>query len=181
MLKRPSSRRKGGNEEVNLNLVPMLDALVTLIAFLLFTMSFMSFVSIESPVPVASTNELERNMKEKPLQLTLTLKEKEVEIWSPFRKVPSQTIAHTPEGTPNVLEIHDALLKIKAKFPTETKIIFVPAGATSYDFMISVMDAVRTIEKTDSPIYVKNVKTGVDEPLKTLFPEVIFGNLLGDT
>jgi hypothetical protein len=43
------------------------------------------------------------------------------------------------------------------------------------------MDSVRTLEATDPPIYTKNEKTGNDEPMKSLFPKIIFGNLLGDS
>ena len=38
----------------------------------------------------------------------------------------------------------------------------------------------RGIEPTDPPIFAKNAQTGLDEAVKTLFPDVIFGNLLGE-
>jgi hypothetical protein len=43
------------------------------------------------------------------------------------------------------------------------------------------MDAARGLEASDPPIFVKNATTGNDEALKTLFPNVIFGNLLGES
>jgi hypothetical protein len=42
-----------------------------------------------------------------------------------------------------------------------------------------VLDAARNLDKTDPVIAVKNEKTGIQEQVKSLFPETIFGNLLG--
>lgn len=181
MLNRPSHRRKTSTEPIQLNLVPMLDALVTMIAFLLFTMSFLTLVAIESPVPVTSKAINNEVMKEKPLQLTLTIRDKEVEIWSPFEKIKAQVIPHLEPGKPNVSAIHDSLFKVKQQFPAETKIVFAPESSVNYDELVSVMDAARVLETTDGPIALKNPKTGVDEVVKDLFPEIVFGNLLGES
>jgi biopolymer transport protein ExbD len=180
MLRRPTSRRKSNPEEIELNLVPVLDTMVTLIAFLLFTMSFMSLASIESPFPIASPKDVEQKIKEKPLQLTLTVRDKEVQLWSPFDVIPAQVIPHTVDGTPDVAAVHQALLGIKAQRPTETRIIFVPQASSNYDTLVALMDGARVIDKGDAPIYFKNPATGQEEVAKMLFPEIVFGNLLGD-
>lgn len=183
MLKRPSSRRRSNHAEVSINLVPMLDALVTMISFLMYTMAFLSFTMIESPLPIVSSEENQRQLKEPPLQLTLNIKENELQLWSPFDRIPRLVFPNIPdkEGkpSPDVLKLHEALIGIKQKFPKENKIILVPKAATSYDTLVIVMDAAKNLEKTDLPILVKNEKTGMDEPTKTLFNEVVFGNLLG--
>jgi biopolymer transport protein ExbD len=181
VLKRPTSRRKGGSGQIELNLVPILDTLVTLIAFLLYTMTFLNIVGIESPFPIASSAETEQKLKEKPLQLTVTLRVKETEIWSPFEKIPSKTIPNTGASQPDIKAIHEALLDVKKQFPTETHVVIVPTPSTNYDTIIAVMDTMRTLDTTDTPIMIKNPKTGIDEASKLLFPDVIFGNLLGDT
>ena len=181
MLKRPTSRRKSHDEQIELNLVPILDTMVTLIGFLLFTTSFMAIVSIESPLPQSSPDQTQEQIKEKPLQLTLSLREKDVEIWSPFSKIEPKAVAYLSDGQIDIKGIHEALLDIKKKFPIEESAVIVPLVSTSYDKLIILMDSIRTIEKSDNPIYFKNPKTNVDEPVKELFPKVVFGNLLGDT
>jgi len=155
--------------------------MITLIGFLLFTMSFLAIVSIESPFPQASSRDIEEKLKEKPLQLTVTLRDNEAEIWSPFERIPSKTIPHQIPGQPDIKGIHDALVSVKQQHPLETQIIVVPYATATYDILISVMDTIRFLEPTDPPIFVKNKVTGNDEPMKALFPEVVFGNLLGDT
>lgn len=187
MLKRPSSRRKSKVEQIQLNLVPILDTMVTLIGFLLMTMSFLVLVGIESPFPMADPNQQVHELKEKPLQLTVSMHEKEVEVWSPFDKfqskkfpnVPSQTSPNADELQPDLKSIHDFLITIKQKFPMESKIVLVPLGDVNYDTLIAMMDSFRMLDPTDPAIFVKNAQTGTDEALKTLFPEVVFGNLLG--
>ena len=181
MLKRPSSRRKTRSPDVTINLVPMLDALVTLISFLLYSMSFFAFVSIQSPVPITSSEDVAQKLKERPLQITVSIRGDEVEVWSPFKLIPSRKISNTPDGKPNIPEIHQAIIQVKQRFPNETKVVIVPNSGTSYDTIVAVMDTSRTLEGTDTAIFAKNAATGINEQVKALFPEVIFGNLLGDT
>jgi biopolymer transport protein ExbD len=181
VFKRPSSRRNSHGDHAELPLVPILDTMVTLIGFLLFTTSFLGIVSIESPLPQASSDDVQEQIKEKPLQLTLTFREKDVEIWSPFSKIEPKAIPNAKGGEPDAKAIHEALIEIKKKFPMESSAVLVPTKDSLYDGMVALMDAVRTIEPTDPPIYVKNEKTGVDEPVKSLFPKILFGNLLGDS
>lgn len=185
MLKRPSTRRKSthksSREEVTLNLVPVLDTMVTLIGFLLFTSSFLSIVTVESTFPQASSKNIQENLKEKPLQLTLSLHENETEIWSPFDRIAAKKIPHSSPGQPDLKAIHESLIEIKKQFPSENKLVLIPTAGNNYDTLIAIMDISRTLEAGDPPIFYQNAQTGIDEAVKKLFPEIIFGNLLGDS
>jgi biopolymer transport protein ExbD len=163
---------------VSLNLVPIIDTMVTLIGFMLFTTSFLVIVGIESPAPIVSTKDVEQKLKQKPLQLTVSIREKDSEIWSPFDRIPAKVIPNVSDGLPDIKAIHEALLDVKNKFPEENTAIIVPSGGITYDVLVSVMDSVRGVDPTDPPMFHKNATTGIDEPLKILFPNVVFGNLL---
>jgi biopolymer transport protein ExbD len=178
MLRRPSARRKTGSEQIQLNLVPMMDTFVTLIAFLLYTMAFIVMTDVETPLPTASPTEVAEKLKEKPLQLTVSFRKDETEIWSPFRKIEAKKIPNLPEGTPDTLAIHQRLVEIKQQFPNETQVVLAPTGSTSYDSLVASMDVIRMLDATDPPIIVRNAETGVDEALKLLFPQIVFGNIL---
>lgn len=156
-----------------------MDAMVTTIGFMLFTTTFFPFVGIETVFPQASTRQQQETLKKKPLQLTLSINEKSTEIWSPFNRIRSKSIPHLGPGEPDLKHIHESMIEIKQNFPEETKVVFAPNKDVPYDTLISVMDTVRMFEKTDLPVMMKNPATGIDEPLKALFPEIIFGNLLG--
>ena len=97
MFKSPSSRRRTQNSGITLNLVPILDAMVVLIAFLLFTMAFLQIVSIETPFPTANAAP-DEVIKEKPLQLSLTVQPENVTIWSPFIEGIERTIPNPSTG-----------------------------------------------------------------------------------
>lgn len=153
--------------------------MVTLIGFLLFTMSFLDLASIESPFPESGKKTVDQKLKDKPLQLTLSVREGDSELWSPFDRIAAVRIPHTPDGEPDVSRIHAETIKIKARFPSERQIVIAPHAGMNYDAMVAVMDSVRGTEATDPPIFAKNLATGNDEPVKQLFPEVVFGNLLG--
>ena len=153
---------------------------MTLIAFLLFTMSFLNVVTIESPVPQVSSEDVQQKLKEKPLQLTVTLRDNDIEVWSPFEKIPPKKILHTLPGQPDLKTLHEILIDVKKQFPEETKVVLVPSASLNYDTLVATMDSMRLLEATDTPIYAANPKTGINEQTKTLFPEVVFGNLLGD-
>ena len=180
MLKRPSTRRKGTSDQIGLNLVPIIDTMVALIAFMLFTTSFLALVTIESPFPTSSSEEMVQNLKEKPLQLTLSIRDKDTEIWSPFDKIPPKVIPNVSPGQPDIKLIHEALLAVKQKFPFESKIVLEPYASATYDILISVMDSMRMVDAGDPPLFRKDPATGNDQAVKVLFPDVIFGNLLGD-
>lgn len=181
MLSRPSARRKTDHKQIELNLVPILDSLVTLICFLMLTMSFFNVVSIESPFPQASPESVKEQLKEKPLQLTISFGERDLEIWSPFNKIASKKIPYVEEAKPDTKALHEALVEIKKQFPKENKVVLVPTKKTDYDTLVTLMDAVRTLTPSDPPVYVPNPETRVDEVTKFLFPEVVFGNLLGES
>src|SRR5688572_10034649 len=97
--------------------------MVTLIGFLLYTMAFLELVSIESPFPQASAADVQQKLKEKPLQLTVTMRDKEVQIWSPFERIKTKVVPHTAEGIPDLKGIHESLITVKQQFPTETKVV----------------------------------------------------------
>jgi biopolymer transport protein ExbD len=178
VLNRPSSRRKSHSEGIELNLVPILDTMVTLIGFLLFTTSFLAIVSIESPLPVASPNETLEKVKEKPLQLTIAINDQSVELYSVSDKIPRKSIPNQADGTVDLKALHEAVIEVKKQFPAEENSVLAPKSGIAYETMIAVMDGVRNLEPTDPPIYRKNPQTGVDEPAKNLFPKVVFGNLV---
>jgi biopolymer transport protein ExbD len=157
----------------------MMDALVTMISFLMYTMAFLSFTMIESPLPIVSPDTNQQQLRDRPLQLTVTVNENDILIWSPFDLIPQQKITNKPDGSVDFLKLHESLIAIKQKFLNEDKVILVPQGVTSYDTIVSVIDSIKNFEKTDPIISIKNPKTGIQEQAKYLFSEIVFGNLLG--
>ncbi len=176
MLKRPSARRKShGTGDVELPLVPIMDAFVTLIAFLLLATSLLAVTLIDTPVPVVSN--VPDDSKEKPLMLTLKLTPEELHLSSAFNKIPVQKFPKIDKGY-DLEKLHEALVAIRQQFPKEKTVVFMPSGDIKYNDIVQTMDSVRLLLKTDPPFYITDEKDGVDKPDQYLFPFVIFGNVL---
>lgn len=180
MLKRPSKRRSGkGTQEIDLPLVPILDAFVTLIAFLLLATSLLAVTLIDTPVPVVS-NEQEPPKKEKSLQLTLRIDQDALVLSSGNRLVPEQKFPKVDKNY-DAPKLHEALLKIRTQFPSETSIVYMPAADVKYDDLVQLMDATRLLSKTDPTLPNVKDKDGVDRVPVFLFPTVVFGNVISGT
>lgn len=175
MLKRPSQRRRSrGTEEIELPLVPMMDAFVTLIAFLLLATSMLAVTLIDTPVPVVST--MPEDSKEKPLMLTLKIEQESLKLESPFNLIKPQTFPKIEKGY-DLERLHEALIAIKQSFPKEKAIVFMPQGEIKYDDLVQLMDASRLLEKTDPTFYTTG-EDGVGKADTFLFPSVVFGNVI---
>lgn len=174
-MQRPSARRRSRSQgDAELPLVPIMDAFVTLIAFLLLATSMLSVTLIDTPVPVVSN--MPDNSKDKPLTLTLKIEESQLKLESPFNLIKAQTLPKVEKDYP-FDKLHEALLEIKKAFPKEKKIIFMPSGAVKYNEIVQLMDVSRKLTKTDPPMYVEG-EGGVNKPETDLFSEVIFGNVV---
>lgn len=176
MLKRPSQRRSSrGIEDIDLPLIPIMDAFVTLIAFLLLVTSLLSVTLIDTPVPVVS-NLPDDKKPDKPLMLQLRIEQDSLTLSSAFRRIPEQKFPKVDKGY-DVDKLHEALIAIRQQFPNEKSIVFLPAAGVKYDDLVQLMDAARLLAKTDPSFYLKG-EDGVDRLDQYLFPTVVFGNVI---
>ncbi len=176
MLKKPSHRRRSrGLEEIDLPLVPIMDAFVTLIAFLLLATSLLAVTLIDTPVPVVS-NLPDDKKPDKPLMLQLRIEPDTLTLSSAFRRIPEQKFPKV-ELSYDFGKLHEALIAIRQQFPNEKNIVFLPAADVKYDDLVQLMDASRLLSKTDPSFYLKG-EDGVDKPDEYLFPNVVFGNVI---
>lgn len=178
MIKRPSSRRRSrGTSEIDLPLVPIMDAFVTLIAFLLLATSLLAVTLIDTPVPIVSN--MPDNSKDKPLALTLTIEPEQIKLSSGFNLIKPQSFPKIDKNY-DLEKLHAAVLEIKKGFEKENKIVFMPTGAVKYNEIVQLMDAVRLRAKTDEMAVIKDAN-GVDKADPYIFSEVIFGNVISGT
>jgi biopolymer transport protein ExbD len=179
MLRRPSKRRSSkGIQEIDLPLVPVLDAFVTLIAFLLLATSLLAVTLIDTPVPVVSNEPPPKD--EKPLGLQLKIEQDKLILSSQSGFVPKQEFPKVDKGY-DVAKLHDALIAVRQKFPKEQNIVYLPAADVKYDDLVQLMDATRLLSKTDPANPPVKDKDGVDRIDPFLFPTVVFGNVISGT
>ena len=174
MLKAPS-RRKRREPVKKLNLIPILDAVFIFIFFLLMSANFIKIFEIPSDVPIISAGAPPKN--EKPLALRAVVKPSGISL---YRGVPSRffrSIGKTANGEFDYESLHLELIKLKKRYVNESEMIIEPAVSISYEEIIKVMDAVRTVRKTDESIYKKEGQ--LDVRIYNLFDKIVFGNIQG--
>ncbi len=174
MYNLPSRRRRKNNKRIVPNLIPVLDAVFIFIFFLLMSANFTKIFEIPSNVPMVSTEEPKKN--EKPLALTVKIKNGFIEI---FTGVPSRRIhqiANVSDKIPNLDQLHSVLFNIKKSNIKEKTAILEPIVDIEYDLIIKIMDSIRLINHTDESLYRKD-KDGIDTKVEELFNNIIFGNI----
>ena len=180
MLKKPSQRRSGRRiEDIELPLIPIMDAFVTLIAFLLLATSLLAVTLIDTPVPVVS-NEPDVPKDQKPLGLQLRIDQDMLTLSSMTRRIPEQKFPKVATSY-DLVKLHEALIQIRTQFPHEKGIVFFPAADVKYDDLVQIMDATRLLQKTDPPLpNYKEVVNGVEveRTEQFVFPNVVFGNVI---
>lgn len=174
-MRLPSSRRKKRAEE-RLDLVPIMDSIFIFIFFLLMSAQFLAVMEIGSPVPIVSDAEPPKNQKD-PLALQLSIKQDELVLTKGLSQHLVARIPRLTDGNYDLPKLHEILVSIKKDHVDDEDIIFQPEWDLTYDEIVRIMDTVRLLDKTDEAIFHKG-KDGVDEKVKTLFAQIVFGNLV---
>lgn len=175
MIKLPSSRRKKKADE-KLNLVPIMDAVFIFIFFLLMSANFVKIFEISSDVPIVSDQEPPKPKKD-PLALTITIEDKGIVLSKGIPSREFKTIPKLGDGKYDLDLLHTTIVELKKANLDEESVILEPIADLTYEDIVGIMDAVRLLRNTDEAIFKKN-KDGIDEKIKLLFPQILFGNLM---
>lgn len=172
---RVPSRKSKRQTVVKPNLIPILDAVFIFIFFLLMSASFIKIYEIPSDVPLVSDQEPPPNKK--PLALTLKITDSNISVYTGIPSRAIRSFGKDSEGNYDLESLHTFIVKVKADNPTEKTAILEPLVDITYEEIVKIMDALRVVRNTDESIYVKG-KDGTDEKLKTLFDNIVFGNII---
>ncbi len=174
MYRKPSGRRRKA-EPTKLNLIPILDSVFIFIFFLLMSANFVQLFEISSDVPIISQSAPPPS-KQKPLALTVKIFRNSIQVLAgvPSRRV--KTIKKNELGKYKLQELHSYLIGVKKNNLFEDTVIFVPKIDIAYEELVQIMDSVRMLHNTDEALYRKD-KEGLQEKVKVLFNQIVFGNL----
>ncbi|MCW9015087.1 MAG: biopolymer transporter ExbD [Gammaproteobacteria bacterium] len=170
--------RRTDKETPEMDITTFLNLMVVLVPFLLITAVFSRVTILELNLPTAAGSSAPTKIK---LTIEVIVREKGLEIGNGRR-----VIARFPKvtGTPEVdaetgvvseakmvydlKSLTEYLLKIKANYPDKTDVTVLMEPEIEYDYLIDVMDVVRSAE----------VKQGeTDEVQKiALFPDISIGD-----
>jgi len=169
MYKAPSRRKRKEAIKVP-NMVPILDAIFILIFFLLTSASFTAIKEISSEVPILSDQEPPKDLK-KPLALTLKLYQNSISVLTGLPGTVLRSFKRDQEGKFPLEELHNFLVSLKQRNLKETSAIFEPLANLSYEEIVSIMDAVRMLNRTDPALFYQDTR------IRVLFDKIMFGNI----
>ncbi|MFH0924478.1 MAG: biopolymer transporter ExbD [bacterium] len=155
--------RSNTEEEVDIDLIPIMNAFLVILPFLLFTTAFYELSAIKTSVPVLAENkqEQENNNPEKPPEKTeiklkainIEVKKNEIHLSvladelgeEELVKWDKQLIKNNQNEYP-LDQVTEWLKKIKESYPKSDTVIILPEKDILYDTIIRVMDGARYSE-----------------------------------
>lgn len=177
MARRHHYRRKD-KEAAELDIVTFLNLMVVLIPFLLISAVFSRITILELDVPIGGGG-----AQDKPkLVIEVIVRKKGIEIGNGKGVVASIPKVDDKYDIPTLSEY---LQKIKKNYPNKTDAIVLMESELEYEYLVQVMDAVRSAEIKPETDTEADTKTGTDnqEPIAYTATEkiVLFTNIsVGD-
>jgi biopolymer transport protein ExbD len=166
---------------VELNLVPLMDALVTIIIFLVVSNSFIRIAEIQSPAPLISHNSPSSDEKQNPIQLTVWIEKEQLLLEAGMGNILNEQVGLVEDEDGKFVYDFEAyrqvLVNLKMDHPDERTLILKPDPDISYDTIIKVIDMSRFLQETDPPLYIED-ESGIQMKDNRLFPQIVFGNTM---
>ena len=176
MIRVPTARRRR-KPDAKLNLTPIMDAVFIFIFFLLTSVNFVKIMEIGSDVPIISETEPPPET-EPPMMLQLIIRPEAIELTRGLEREVVGTYASSSAGQYDLVALHERLVQLKREKASEESIILTPEWDIDYEDLVKIMDSVRLLERTDEAIFKKS-KDGLDVKVESLFPKILFSNLMG--
>jgi len=176
-------RSKGETHPLEINVTPMIDMFSVLIAFLLITAVFSSTAQHRVEIPFLSSappptkQEIDKNPT-KVVNLVLDNSVVTLEVsMSNNSKVIEKVDYKTDEAGLDGLQ--SKLYEIRTQNPKFDLVTIMQEPTTTYEILIKVLDAVRVLKGTRTPIpYPADDKVPQDIDPSSLIPKVILGNVI---
>ena len=132
--------RRADKEPPELNITSFLNLMVVLVPFLLITAVFSRITIMELNLPTGAGSAAQQKVK---MTIEVIVREKGLEIGNGRR-----VLARFPkvEDEYDLKSLSEYLLKLKGKFPEKTDATVLMEPDIEYDYLVKVMDAVRSAE-----------------------------------
>ena len=165
-----------------LNLAPMLDIIVSIVPMLLMSMVFVHITTIDTPVPqvvekaIAAANEKNRDQ----VQILLSVSKQAGFKFTITDKGHTEERVVSLKGNDfDLAGLYKEILSVKKLYPDVFRLELNPEENVDLDQIVLVMDQVRTLKPGEPKVVFKDVETGKSLETNLLFPDVVFGNVVG--
>jgi biopolymer transport protein ExbD len=144
-------RRRGAEEDTDINMVPIMNMFLVLIPFLLMSASFLHLKAINTSVPVQAERPTDP-AENSDVKVTVVVQIQEGALRlsglsdlladEELRKLEC-TLRKAPDGGYPFAELATRLTQIKRAFPTSDTLLVIPDNAVIYETIIETMDVGR--------------------------------------
>lgn len=172
-------KRAHAAHDFELNLTPIIDCFVTLICFMLLSTTYVALVGLDAKVPLAVPASAPEAQRKETFKLELTYNKNSMELVATGAGSQSgkRVFSHV-QGKPDLIGLHDTLVKIKKERPKEFTLNFNSNVDMPYADLVFLMDATRNLDpKKDGEIKVTDERNGKTMIMDVLFPDFVIGGL----
>lgn len=165
--------------DFELDLAALLAVIMKLVPVLLLSSAFMQLMVIETELPQAVTQAIQKQSEEKRKSLLLEVDAKrKVTLTLEVQGEKSTFSVDGIQAAVDRAKLHSMLQQIKQKHPDIFKIDFAPDSKVSYKEVVHIMDEARRSRDEKIRFPVKDEKTGQDLMTDYMFPEIVFVNMM---
>ncbi len=170
------------SSEFELDLAPLLAVMVKLVPVLLVSSAFVQIMNIETELPQAVKEAIERQPAEEnkeKVQIALEISEKtgfRIVVWK-GKEQTIETVA-LKDGKLDFESLHLALRKVKTVHPEVFRLEIAPEGNVTHKELVAIMDEARKSRDKDVKFPIFDKKRGQEVLTDFMFPEIVFSNVL---
>ena len=159
--------RKINNDDVDLDMVPIMNMFLVLIPFLLMSVSFLNLKAINTSIPLLAESGSSDSIKQLEPKLTVIIEIREKGLFvsaisdSVGEKVLDNLRREIAKGKKNKYYFNQLaayLINIKKSYPASDTVIIIPDANIKYEIIIHAMDTVRYSK--ENPLFPKVVLSG---------------------
>ncbi|PIU00014.1 MAG: hypothetical protein COT74_06590 [Bdellovibrionales bacterium CG10_big_fil_rev_8_21_14_0_10_45_34] len=163
-----------------LSLAPMLDMMVVLIPALLLYAVFVKVSILDAPIPqpVAQAIQQNQNDDKRSLQVYL-MSDRSVKFVLFDLQGKHEKVVPASTAKYDFVAIHNEAISVKQKHSDLFRLELFPADEIKYDEIVKVMDELRDLRNADPKISMADKASGKPVALNLMFPDIVFGNVLG--
>ena len=171
--------RYGAEGSFDLNLAPFLDIIVSIVPLLLLGAVLFEVKILETPIPQVVADAIKNSEQNQDKKVVINLGVSstggyEFMIENNGKK---ETLA---TKSLDLSQLRQTARKIKDKYPDIFQIQFNPDKNISFEDIVKTMDSLRKIELNSTKISFLDRKSGQMVQTDLMFPNIIFGNVVGD-
>lgn len=175
------ARTRNSDSTFDLNLAPFLDIIMSVIPMLLLSVVFIQIKMIETPIPQVVQSKIEQqNDKKIPIDIALQATKNNGFVFT-ITNNGKKTTKSVPlkDGKLDFQGLNAAAIGLKQSYADVFKMDFNPGKDIAYNDIVMTMDQLRKLPDGQKVAF-KDDKTGKQVETDLMFPDVTFGNVLGD-